>query len=167
MSINYPDVYEKDEIKDIVEDRRIVRMVRDFMFRSREYRRPYLRLARRSRDAYECWQMQGRSLIQRANLKLPYGYTIIENQTPQIVDIFARHDYVMKFEGHEPTDYMWESLISDFHKFQLREMGFKAKFPQVVKSMLLDGTAICKVPYIYREMETVERVMEMGPRWSS
>ncbi len=65
-----------------------IRVVRAFMKKSDEYREPHVEIARKSREIYENWSPASRSIVQRANLKLPFGFTIIETQTPQIIDIF-------------------------------------------------------------------------------
>lgn len=158
------EVFEKQEMQEISQERRAVRMVRDFMDRSIKYRRPFIQLAQQSRTLYECWSNAGRSIVQRANLKLPYGYSIIETQTPMIVDMFARHDYVIKFEGYGPEDWIWDDLLADHSRKQLSRMEFKSKFPAYVKSMLLDGTAIAKIPYIYKEMKQTRRISEIDPQ---
>ena len=147
----------KQDVKDVIVDRRAIRMVRNFMERSAKYREPHLELARQSREMYENWQPTSRSLVQRANLKLPFGFTIIETQLPQLMDIFWRSGNVIKFKGQDPTDSDWEDSITDFHTHQLEEMDFQAKTAFFKKSMLLDGTAFAKVPYRFKELNTVRR----------
>lgn len=153
----------KEELYEREKNRRAISMVRAFMTRSRKYREPHLELAKESRDIYENWTSAGKSPIQRANLKLPFGFTIIETQTPQVMDLFFKGGNVVIFKGQDFKDAMWEDLLTDFHHHQFTEMAFQSKAAVFIKSMLLDGTAIAKVPYRYKEVETMKRRMDIDP----
>lgn len=150
-------------LESLKSDRRAVLMVRSFMDRSRRYREPHLDLAARAREMYENWRSAGRSMVMRANLKLPFGFTIIETQLPQLVDIFLRNERYLKFEGRTQDDFDWEELLTDFHQRQFDEMAFPTKFIQFCKGMLLDGTAVAKVPYRYQEVRVKRKVTEFDP----
>jgi len=140
------------------EDRiRIVQFIRDFMEKSRQYRRPHVELARKARELYETWQTSTRSAINRANLKLPYGFIIIETQLPQLIDLFCKDEEVLLFEGKREEQYQNEDIVTDFHNYQLKDMKFFLKFPAYVKAMLLDGTAFAKIPYRYDEAKVIKR----------
>lgn len=141
-----------------------IRVVRAFMKNSDDYRDPHLELARQSREMYENWSPSTRSLVQRANLKLPFGFTIIETQTPQLVDIFFRGGSVIQFKGQGAEDAVFEDAMTDFHIHQFEEMGFQSKTAAFIKAMLLDGTAFAKVPYRYKELETVRRMTQVDPQ---
>lgn len=157
--------FERDE-QEVPErdlEKHAVRVVRAFMINSKEYREPHLDLARKSRELYENWSPSGKSIVQRANLKLPFGFTIIETQVPQIVDAFFKGGNVIQFRGEDYEDAMWEDPITDFHHHQFEEMGFQSKSANFIKAMLLDGTAIAKVPYRYKELETLRRVTQIDP----
>ena len=157
--------FERDEqeVPERDTEKHAIRVVRAFMLNSKEYREPHLELARKSRELYENWSPAGRSIVQRANLKLPFGFTIIETQVPQIVDAFFRGGNVIQFKGQDYQDAMWEDPMTDFHHHQFEEMGFQSKTANFIKAMLLDGTAIAKVPYRYKELETLRRVTQMDP----
>ncbi len=159
-----PFEHRKHDVKEVQEDRRAVRMIRDFMERSSTYRERHLILARQSRELYENWHTNSKSIIQRANLKLPFGFTIIETQLPQIMDIFFRGGSPVQFQGQDYQDAKWEDLITDFHTHQYEEMDFQSKAAGFKKSMLLDGTAFAKVPYVFKEIKTVRREMKIDPR---
>jgi hypothetical protein len=154
---------EENEQPERTKDLHAVRVVRAFMKNSDEYREPHLDLARKSRELYENWSPTNRSIIQRANLKLPFGFTIIETQAPQIIDIFFRGGSVIQFKGQDANDAMYEDPITDFHIHQFEEMGFQAKTAAFIKAMLLDGTAFAKVPYRYKEIETMRRASVVDP----
>lgn len=154
----------KESVEETLKERRAVQMLRTFMRRSSEYREPFLELARKSREIYETWQPTSRSIIQRANLKLPFGFTIVETQVPQLMDIFFQGGApAFRWKGKGPEDAVWEDTISDFHIHQLEEMGFEPKAAAFFKAMLLDGTAIGKVPYLYREQDIIVRDSEINP----
>jgi hypothetical protein len=147
----------KEQIIEREAKRRTVSMVRAFMKRSHKYREPHLELARQSRELYENWTNTTRSVIQRANLKLPFAFTVIETQTPQVMDIFFRGGNNLQFKGQDVQDAQWEDLLTDFHNHQFEEMQFQSKTAIFIKSMLLDGTAIAKVPYRYKEVKAIRR----------
>jgi len=155
----------KEQIQESLREQRIVEMVRAFMERSQAYREPFLELARKSREMYETWQSPSTSQIQRANLKLPFGFTVIETQLPQIMDIFFQSgSSPVRFIGRGPDDAKWENLLTDFHQYQLEEMSFETKTAAFIKSLLLDGTAICKVPYRFKELEVIRRLSIINPQ---
>ena len=154
---------EETDVKERDKDLHAIRVVRAFMKKSDEYREPHVEIARKSREIYENWSPASRSIVQRANLKLPFGFTIIETQTPQIIDIFFRGGSVISFKGQDADDAVFEDPITDFHIHQFEEMGFQAKTAAFIKAMLLDGTAFAKVPYRYKEIETMRRVTEVDP----
>ena len=157
--------FERDEnaVPERTKELHAIRIVRAFMKKSDEYRDPHLDLAVKSREIYENWSVQGRSIVQRANLKLPFGFTIIETQAPQILDIFFRGGSVVQFKGQGAEDAIFEDPITDFHLHQFDEMGFQSKTATFIKAMLLDGTAFAKVPYRYKEIDTLRRVNEIDP----
>lgn len=166
--MNYQDPFEhtksdKEAVQSMMKDRRAVEMVRSFVSKSQTYREPFVELARKSRELYETWQTSSVSITQRANLKLPFGFTIIETQLPQIIDLFFQGDEVINFQGQDADDAQWEHLITDFHHHQFEEMAFKSKTAAFIKSMLLDGTAVAKIPYRYKEIETVKRETVTDP----
>lgn len=154
---------EKNEPKESTKNLHAVRVVRAFMKNSDKYRDPHLELARKSRELYENWSPASRSIVQRANLKLPFGFTIVETQTPQIVDIFFRGGSVIQFKGQDANDAVYEDPMTDFHLHQFEEMHFQSKTAAFVKAMLLDGTAFAKIPYRYKEIETLRRTTEVDP----
>ena len=156
-------LFERDEVKELVRERRQIRMIRSFMDKSSQYREPHLELAKKSRELYETWRASARSMIQRANLKLPFGFTIIETQVPQLMEIFVKDEQILTFEGQDAEDAQWEHLVTDFHVHQFEEMDFVAKFPAFIKSMLIDGTAVAKVPYRYQEVMVSKKQSMQDP----
>lgn len=147
------------------EDKDVVREVRNFMQKSDDYREPHLDLAMQSRDRYQNWKIESVSKTRRANLQPSYGFSIIETLVPQLCEIFLGDQHIVKFEGREPQDQVYEDSLTDFFDIQFEDMDFEPKFVTFIKNMHLDGTAIAKVPYRYREIVTMRReqiVDELG-----
>lgn len=130
---------------------RAVEFVRQFMFKSREYRRPHLELAEQARALYQCWVQESRSPINRANLRLPYGFSLVQEQIPKIIEAVLSERPIALVEGNEIQDVQWEDGINDFLDIQVEAMRFPLKLIEYVTSLLLDGTAVAKVPYRYEE----------------
>jgi hypothetical protein len=130
---------------------RSVEFVRHFMQKSREYRMPHLELAQQARELYACWHKEGRSPINRANLKLPYSFALVQEQIPKIIEAVLSERPIGLVEGNEIQDVQWEDGINDFLDIQIEAMRFPLKLIEYVTSLLLDGTAFAKVPYRYEE----------------
>jgi hypothetical protein len=142
---NSPQPTERDKFE------RAAKYVRDFMMRSDRYRKPHIELAQECRDLYQCWVREGKSLIGRANLKLPYAYSIVEGQIPQVVEALLKERPLAKFEGTDEQDMQFEDSMADYCDMQVEDMKFPLKAMAYTKGMLLDGTAFAKVPYRFEE----------------
>lgn len=145
------------------QDDRAIDQVRKFMTQSQLYRRPHVELSVLSRELYECWRIESKSIIQRANLKLPYGYTIIESQIPEIIEGILHERPVVEMQGELPQHMLYENQLTDFMDSQLDEMRFPLKLVSFVKAMKLDGTAFAKVPYKYKEQVVTRRQNAQDP----
>jgi len=137
--------------------RRAVEYVRRFMKKSDDYRRPFLSLANQAREQYRCWDAVAKSITQRANLKLPYAYLIVETEVPQLTEIFLKEESPFKFKGERASDMVFQDPMSDFFGNQLQDMKFPVKFISFTKGGLIDGTAVAKVPYKYKEALVAKR----------
>lgn len=140
--------------------KRASEMVRKFMERSEKYRRPHIELARKARELYECWSAQSKSPIMRANLKLPYFYTVVETELPQLFEAFMKERPFIKYEGKRPQATTFENQLTDATDSQLDEMNFSPKFASFLKNLVVDGTAIAKVPYVYKEATQTQKVLK-------
>jgi hypothetical protein len=138
-----------------------IEMVRKFMKQSDDYRRPHLELASTCRTLYQAWKTDGPTAIKRPQIRLPYGFGIIESQVPQLVEaLFGESPYIT-VEGNEPSDMVFEDSLTDFLDLQAQRMDLANKAYSFFKAGLLDGTAIAKVPWRIeeQEVETVERTV--------
>jgi hypothetical protein len=167
MSTNqFPDPYNRVKSEDSQEPdkrRRATEMVRRFMRRSDEYRRPFLELAEKASALYRCWEATSKSAINRANLRLPYGYLIVETEVPQTANAFLKFKPPFKLKGRTVSDMQWENDVTDFFGMQLDQMNFGPKFLSFLKSETIEGTAIAKVPYKYKEQVITRRVTQVDP----
>src|ERR1041385_6099929 len=114
-----------DKPVDKVDDkRRAVDMVRRFMRKSDDCRKPFLQLAAKARELYNCWDLQAKTLIQRANLRLPYAYQIVQSEIPDVVGALLKDRLPFKVRGRSAGDMQYEDALNDFHSMQLDEMRF-------------------------------------------
>jgi hypothetical protein len=156
-------LYEQSEHTEGDKYERAAKFVRRFVQKSKDYRRPHIEWAIESRELYESWSAQSKSRIQRANLKLPYAFTIVETELAQLSDMFLNEPKLFKFKGREPQDMVWDSKLDDFHSMQVEAMNWKGKALPIFKSLLLDGTTVSKVPYRYQERIVDARVQQQDP----
>ncbi len=158
----------KEKVTKHEKHRRAVDTIRRFMKRSDEYRKPFLEHASRARELYQCWELQSRSITQRANLRLPYAYLIIESEFPQLTEIFLKDPCPIKFRGRSSDDMPFQNDLSDFAAMQFVAMKFPARFLSFSKGLLIDGTAIAKVPYKFKEMIVKKQTVvtdSLGIQW--
>lgn len=150
-------------LDETLNDRRIVRIVRSFMRMSKDYREDFLDLADHCRRLYKNWEIESRSKIKRANLQPSYGFMIIETLLPQLNDIFFGDNRVVKFRGREAEDMLYEDTLTDFIDIQFEDMELHPKTVSFFKNLLLDGTAIAKVPYRFEEQLIKTRQTQVDP----
>ena len=143
--------------------RRAIAHVRNFMRHSEDYRRPFLERGEDASEVYECWQKVAKSPIQRANLRLPYAYLIVETEVPAIASKFLNFKPPFKLKGRKGESMQWEDTLTDFFAMQFEQMRFPAKFVPFVKSASIRGTAIAKVPYKFTERMITKRTVEPDP----
>jgi hypothetical protein len=143
--------------------RHAVDTCRKFMKKSDDYRRPFLELAEKARDSYNCWNLQSKSITQRANLNLPYAYQIVQSELPQLANICLKDKPYFRVKGRNQKDFAFEDSLNDFHAMQLDAMRFPPKFVSFLTGMLIDGTAVAKVPYRYKEQVVTVREQQTDP----
>jgi hypothetical protein len=139
------------------QDRRATDLIRRFMRRSDEYRKPFVALSERARELYNAWDLQSKSLIQRANLRLPYAYSIVQEQIPQLYNICMKDRLPFRVRARTSQFMDFEDSMDDFHSMQLDNMSFSPKFISFLTALAIDGTAITKFPYKYQEQVVIQR----------
>jgi hypothetical protein len=158
-----PEEMNEGQLDQIQNDRRMARIVRSFMKKSKDYREDFLDLATTCRRDYKNWEVEARSKIKRANIQPSYGFMIIETLLPQLVDIFFGDHDVIKFRGRTAEDMQYEDCLTDFFDIQFSNMKLPVKGITFMKNMLLDGTAIAKVPYRFEEQLVKRRQVGTNP----
>lgn len=148
---------EEGSLDQLQNDRRLVRVIRSFMRKSKEYREDFLDLAYQCRKDYKNWEVETRSKIKRANIQPSYGFMIIETLLPQMTALFFGDHDLVKFRGRTQEDAQHEDVLTDFFDIQFADMQLPVKAITFFKNMLLDGTAIAKVPYRFQEQLTKRR----------
>lgn len=133
------------------------------MKKSDEYRRPFLEQAAKARELYTCWDATAKSVTQRANLRLPYAYQIVQDEIPGIVGTLLKDKLPFRVQGRLEAGMQFQDTLNDFHGMQLDQMRFAPKFTAFVTGLLIDGTAVAKIPYRFKEQVVTVRENVVDP----
>lgn len=132
--------------------------VTNFMVQSKEFRTLYEYVWMRMYSEYLNSRSSKANLLQRANLKLPYAWTIIETFTPQIIDAFMGQAPYIKANPRKESNYELMQALSDMSDsitehftYQLDRMKFFDDFTTFVKNTLIYGTGIAKLGWTKNE----------------
>jgi len=151
-------VFEKPEQQDFdPKEARALSHLKSFMSNSRRYCMTYFDKFDRLWGEYLNTRQTKSSPLQRANLKLPYAWTIVEQYVPQVCDAFLREKPYIEFQGRMPEDMQWEDTLSQFVSFQMDQMSFYEKFVVFNKDLSVFGTAVAKVPWKYQEKTAIKK----------
>lgn len=154
---------EVDVVNKTPAEARAVKCVNKFMEASKKYTDRLFDKFFILYEEYLSTRSQRRTALQRANLKPPYAFTIIETYTPYVVEAFLADKPYIGIRGRGPEDQQYESLLEQYLSFQFDEMGFLPKFIPFVKSLLLFGTAIAKVTWKYETKMVMQEVPSTNP----
>lgn len=138
-----------------------LKCVKEFMKDSREFRRQYEERWTKYLGEYLNSRSVKSNPLQRANLKLPYAFNIIESFTPQIVDTFLKEKPYISAFGRGQEDTVDADKISSYLSYQLDQMKFLREFIGFVKNCFIYGTAIAKTPWRHEEGEVTKRWTEL------
>ncbi len=144
-------------------EQRALESVRLFMQNSRKYTDPYFKKADLIWKEYLNSRNEKLSPLQRANLKLPYAWTIVESFVPQVVEAFLGEKPYVSVEGRGVEDIPFEDLLGKYLTFQLDEMEFFEKFVCFIKDLIVFGTAIAKTPWRYETRKSYEASIQVDP----
>jgi len=129
-----------------------------FMQRSKEFRTLYEYVWMRMYSEYLNSRGTKANILQRANLRLPYAWTIVETFTPQIIDAFLSQPPYIKANPRKVSDYSLQQALSsmadsitDHFTYQMDQMGFNTNMISFVKNLLIYGTGIAKVGWSKKE----------------
>ncbi len=146
---------------DLTKEERARETVCNFMHNSRKYTEPYFKKADMIWKEYLNSRNEKLSPLQRANLKLPYAWTIVETFVPQIVEAFLGEKPYVAVEGRGVEDIQFEELLGKFLTYQLDEMDFFEKFVCFVKDLLIFGTAVAKTPWRFEDKTEYESALQI------
>lgn len=132
--------------------------VQNFIKKSQQFRRNYEAMWVRYLGEYLNTRSVKANALQRANLKLPYAFTTIENLIPQLVDVFLSEKPYISYEGVGPEDEQNAQNLSAYATYQLDRMKFFKQFVPFLKNMFIYGTAIAKTPWVTNTREVVRTV---------
>lgn len=129
-----------------------------FMERSQEYREPYEDDWEKAYMEYSNTRSVKNNVLQRANLKLPYGFTVIETLTPQIVEAFFADAPYIDVKGRGWEDISFCEPLADHLSYQLDQTDIISKFSVFAKTNLIYGTAVSKLVWSTRKPSPTEDV---------
>jgi len=97
----------------------------------------------------------------QSNLWIPYSFSTVETVAPRMVANKPQIDIMPREEG----DVEYAKIMSQLIDFQWDQMEMQVKLPDIVKSILMYGTAIVKVGWLEdkEEKEVKELVDESFP----
>ena len=158
-------------------EKRARECVFSFMKKSADYRKPYELNWEKCLNEYLNTKSVKANILQRANLKLPYAFTVIETFTPQIVEAFFGDKPYIQTQGVGVEDDYDAEAITQHTSYQLDRNKMLSKFAVFVKNYLVYGSAIVKNIWstknkggrvIFDGVDTVNVPLEdFFPDWSS
>lgn len=141
-------------------DDKALEYVKKFMSESSEFRRPYDDLWNKMLREYANGRSVKSNPLQRANLKLPYAFTIVETFVPQVVSTYLTEKPYLKIEGRRRATSMVGDAVSSFFTYQLERSKFPREFQAVAKSMSIFGTGLAKTNWTYKSKPITKTVTE-------
>ena len=146
-----PDPVNLDGLKELTteksKEKRALLHVVDFMEKSRKFRRPYMERFEKLFEEYAAWKLKRRTALQRANLKVPYAFNIVETTTPQMAEAFLGERPYIKYGARGWEDVKIAEDLSEYISMQMDEMEFFNSFVQFLKNNSIYGTALAKTPW--------------------
>lgn len=143
MSYDFDNSENNKEIP--TKEARALQCVKDFMSLSKRYTRPFFDKFVKLFQSYYGAKLFRTNPLQRADLRPPYTFTIIETYTPFFIEAFLSDKPYIAVDGREESDTQYEEKLENFLSYQLDEMNFEEKFTCFIKDYLLYGTAIGKL----------------------
>lgn len=146
-------------------DDQALEYVKKFVRASAEFRRDYEPLWTRLIKEYANARSVKSNPLQRANLKLPYAFTIVETFAPQVMQIFLTEKPYLTVQGRRGATSLSAEQISSYFTYQLDRMEFTREFQSFIKCMSIYGTAIAKTNWDYRSetiTKSVKSVDDLG-----
>lgn len=143
-----------------------LQQVQRFMKKSSHYREAFENEWARCLSEYLNSRAARANGLQRANLKIPYAFTIVETVTPQLVDAFTGEETYLTMTSRTQRFAELGVDLSDYFTFQLDEARYLEKLTCLFKTSSIYGTGIAKIGWktVYREDEDYGEMVEFdGP----
>lgn len=150
------------DAKEDLLDAAAVKFVKNFKDKSTIYTRPYFEKFSKLFDEYVAPRNSRRAPLQRANLKFPYGFTVIETYVPYIIDAFLGDKPYLNLEAKKQMFQVFERGLENFLSNQLDEMKFIEAFTLTLKNFFIYGTSIATAPWLYEEKKVFKRDPVLG-----
>lgn len=149
--------------EDYVKYKRALKTVTSFMEDSRRYTDTYFSIFDKLWSEYLISRRNTKSPLQRANLRLPYAFTIVETIVPMLVEAFMSEDSYIGVKSRKPEAVVFEESLADFLTYQLQQADFYQKCTAFFKEFSIFGTAIAKVPWKYDERIVNKKSRQFTP----
>lgn len=138
------------ELEATMKEKAALKFVQEFAKQSKKFTAPYFKKFNILWAEYlnsRCGKPSGG---QRANLRLPIAFNVIEKSTPPIVDAFLGDKPYLFALGRTEEDVDYEQDITDTLTWQMDQMKFPLSFITFMKTTGIFGTAIGKIPWRYQ-----------------
>ena len=132
-------------------DLRAKRHVFNFLRKSSRYRESYESDWEKVLAEYLNTRLVKQNILQRANLKIPYAFTVVESFVPQITEAFLGDRPYIQAVGRGVEDEPFGEALSEHLSYQLDQTDFFSKFVVFVKNLLIFGSSVAKVVWSYKE----------------
>lgn len=152
-------------LTDLDREKRARSCVVDFMKKSAKYRKPYEINWIKCQAEYLNTRSVKANVLQRANLKIPYAFTVVETFTPQLVEAFFGDKPYIQTQGIGVEDDEGGVAITNHMDYQLGKNHMFSKFVVFAKDILTYGTAVVKNVWLTKMKG--DRVVFDGPDTTS
>lgn len=143
MAYDFENTQNNKEIP--TKEARALQCVKDFMSLSKRYTRPFFDKFVKLFQSYYGAKLFRTNPLQRADLRPPYTFTIVETYTPFFIEAFLSDKPYIAVDGREDSDTQYEEPLENYLAFQLDQMCFEETFTCFIKDYILYGTAIGKL----------------------
>ena len=144
LTKNEPSNGEGVNLGETEREARARRVVFEFMKKSSNYRKPYEVNWEKCLSEYLNTRSVKANVLQRANLKLPYAFTVVETFTPQLVEAFFADKPYIETQGVGVEDDPGAEAITNHMTYQLGANKMFVRFVEFTKNLLVYGSSIVK-----------------------
>lgn len=166
--MNSQDLEPSEDGPEASREEKALRFVQKFMDKSADFRESYESDWAKAWTEYTNTRNVRASSSQRANLKLPFAYALIEKGVPQLVEAFiGGHPYI-EVTGTDDNDKMVSRSLSAQLSRQLDDADIVSNLTEFFKNAAIFGTGICKIPWKTDSVQDefgLSSIVYDGPEW--